>query len=121
MPVEIFWELHQQRRINEAGTDAATARTKAERIDSEVDFLKRKVEHLCLASQALWELLRDRTNLEEGDILAKMEEIDLRDGKKDGKIGHKPLVCPKCDRTANSSRTKCLYCGEVLVKDHVFE
>jgi hypothetical protein len=123
MPAELFWEMHQQRRITQAGKDATKAKSKVDRLEGDVSYLKRKVERLALASQALWELLRDHTDFEEEHILQKMQEIDLRDGAEDGKIGHKPIACPQCSRVSNSARQTCIYCGTSLhtVREHVFE
>ena len=50
-----------------------------------------------------------------GDAVLKVElatEIDLRDGKADGKITAHPLRCPSCDRVSSSRHAKCLYCGQ---------
>ncbi|MEM7254784.1 MAG: hypothetical protein AAF493_25510, partial [Pseudomonadota bacterium] len=85
--MSVFIDMHQYRRIAEAERDASTAKNKSERVDSKMDQLERRVDRLTLAAQALWELLRDTTSLTDGDVFEKMEEIDLRDGRRDGKIG----------------------------------
>ena len=123
MSAGIFWQLHHERRVSQAGRDAAKAKSKVDRIESDVSAMKRKLERLSLACQALWELLRDGTAFEEEHILRKMQEIDVRDGAADGKIGHKPIDCPVCHRKANSARQTCLYCGADLstVRQHLFE
>ena len=42
--------------------------------------------------------------------------IDLEDGKLDQrKAKTPPKPCPKCGRTLNKQRTKCMYCGELIV------
>ena len=122
MPVGLFWGVQQQ-GIAQAGQDAAKAKSKVDRLGAQVGYMERKLERLALACQALWELLRDHTDFTEEHILQKMQEVDLRDGAADGKIGHKPLTCPACNRTANSARQACLYCGASLseVRRHVFE
>jgi hypothetical protein len=107
--------------FNRAEANASSARNKSERLLAEVKSLSRRVERQSLASQALWELLRDHTDFEEEHILEKMQEIDLRDGQIDGKIGHAPLTCSKCGRPGNSSRTVCVYCGASFIRKHVFE
>ena len=121
MPVELFWEMRQQRGIAQAGADASRAKSKVERLQGEVKMLSHKVERLSLASQALWELLRDNTDFSDETILNKMQEIDLRDGQADGKIGHAPVTCPQCGREGNSVRVECLYCGTAFPRQHVFE
>jgi len=76
---------------------------------------------MALGCQAIWELLREHTDLEDEQIILKMEQIDLRDGVKDGEIGHKLLTCPSCRRRGNSTRERCLYCNTELPRGHVFE
>ena len=119
--MEIFWEMRQQKDIVGARQDASSAKNKADRMEFELSALSRKVERLSLASQALWELLRDHTDFQEEHILAKMQEIDLRDGKADGRIGQTAVVCPQCGRQGSSVRTGCLYCGTEIPRHHVFE
>jgi rubrerythrin len=43
-------------------------------------------------------------------IMNKIEEIDLRDGKADGKESQ-PTVCPDCGHTISKRRSNCFYCG----------
>ena len=87
---ENFSEYLQQREIADAREAAEFAQEKAgrnaERFHDEVRRLETKINQLALFSQALWELLREKTNLTEVDIEAKMTEIDSRDGRRDGKI-----------------------------------
>ncbi|MBM3822088.1 MAG: hypothetical protein FJ404_04200 [Verrucomicrobia bacterium] len=83
--------------------------------------MKRKADALTIACQALWELLRRNSDLSDDLLIRTMEEIDLRDGKQDGKITRRPVPCPKCRRNSQSGRSHCLYCGELLPVVHVFE
>jgi hypothetical protein len=66
---------------------------------------------LTLMNQALWELLRDHAALQEEDLIARIESIDLRDGVLDGRIGVAVAACPACGRPNRSQRPCCLYCG----------
>ncbi|MFO1519712.1 MAG: hypothetical protein U1F57_08650 [bacterium] len=43
-----------------------------------------------------------------------MTEIDLQDGKLDGKLKRKPLECKKCQRVVSPRYVKCPYCGEAV-------
>lgn len=76
---------------------------------------------MALASQAMWELVRARLEISEEELLAKMNEIDLRDGTKDDRMSTRPTSCPKCKRTSSTKNTRCIYCGELLPKPHVFQ
>jgi len=75
---------------------------------------------LALVCQALWEILRDKTSLTEDQLEEKIMEIDLRDGKKDGKMGRAVGNCPKCQKPLSQRHAKCLYCGEDIDKEHMF-
>ena len=123
MSGDLFWELHQHRRIYDAQTEAAGARSRATQVSHEIDDLRMKVDRLSLACQAMWELLRDDGAFEEERLLGKIQEVDLRDGRADGKIGASPIACPDCGRMANSRRRACMYCGASLRdgQKHVFE
>ena len=84
-------------------------------------MLEDKVDSLSLTCQALWEILRDRTKLTEEELLAKISEIDMRDGRADGKMGAKGGPCSKCGRVLNKRHLRCLYCGEHNEMDHAFQ
>lgn len=102
--------------------------SKAERAASEMEAavekmheLQQRIEKLSLCCQALWELLKDNTSLTEEDLAIKMTELDLQDGKLNGKLGKQILICPNCSRNGSSRRNACLYCGFALPKHFVFE
>ena len=118
-----LWDIHQQGQINSANDAAGDARSKAQDAERGVQNLQRQVDHLTLLSQALWELLREHTNLTEQLLLAKVADIDTRDGKADGKIGSQVFPCPSCGANCNSSSKYCTMCGGDLSKNkpHIFE
>ena len=45
-----------------------------------------------------------------------MGEIDLRDGKADGKMTRSDTDCFQCGRRLGKRRRNCLYCGANLIK-----
>ena len=79
------------------------------------------VESLALTCQALWEVARDHSRLSDEQLLAKVSEIDLRDGVADGKMGSGTEPCSKCGRTISKRHMSCMYCGEQIVKQHTFQ
>ena len=103
----------------DAGLNRANA--KADRQGYKIDDLTDKVERLSLACQGMWELIRDRTQITEQDLEAKMLEIDARDGKVDGKISTQALNCHACGRPTSSKRNRCVMCGAPLRRQHKFE
>lgn len=117
----MLWDTYQQGQINSAGLSAERAERKSDSLKDEVSRLQRQVNHLTLACQSMWELLRDRTEFSETDLEAKILEIDLRDGRADGKIGTQVLQCPACGKNTNSKRATCIMCGAPIHKPHLFD
>ena len=119
--MDLLIDLYQQGRIAQAQSKAESAVDRTKRLQEEVADLKRKADALTIACQSLWEIVRTRLSLDEQMMLAKMQEIDLRDGKLDGKIATKRISCPSCSRPNNTKRQSCLYCGTRLSGGHLFE
>lgn len=120
-----LWDIVQQIQINEVGRTAGyakdTSRSNSDRTHQEVQRLEAKIDTLAIISQALWEVVREKTDLTEKDIEARIAEIDIRDGRKDGKITGKPTQCPACDRPTHTRLKACPYCGTTLKKTHIVE
>lgn len=89
--------------------------------DAAVERMSARLDRLALASQAMWELLRDRYGVSEDELREKMAEIDLRDGRKDEAISITVLACPACGHKTNSKRPWCIVCGIPVAGKHVFE
>ena len=120
-----LWDVYQQGQIDAASANADAARDTAisaeERARREVARLEAKVDGLALVSQALWELVRERTSLTDADIRAKVSEIDERDGRVDGRLLGTPSNCEGCGRTVHTRQAACMYCGTAVHRKHVFE
>ena len=100
-PVQVF-------NSNPSGSIAGTK--------SDVRELQAQVNKLELVVEALWRQLKQHTELTEEDLIETISQIDLQDGKYDGKKAGKSFrECPACQRRINKSHTKCFYCGEVLL------
>ena len=117
----MFIDLYQQGQINDANAKAEQAKRNVDSLHQEIEELKRKSDALTIGCQALWEIVRGQLQITDRALLSKMEEIDLRDGRADGKISTVLAACPNCGRNSNSVRKSCLYCGTLLPPDpHVF-
>jgi hypothetical protein len=124
----MLWDLIQQRQIGRARDAAAQARNTAaqaassvSRTENEVAELERVVDSLMLTCQAMWELLREQGNLTDEALLQRMQEVDLRDGTQDGRMGPNASACPACSRPNHSRHGHCIYCGGLLPpSQHVF-
>lgn len=83
----------------------------AKKAISETAYLKEQVDHLHLAMQAMWDLLKEKMDLTDKDIRQKMEHLDLSDGKENGRVQSPVIHCQSCGRPISSRRKICLYCG----------
>jgi len=117
----MLWESYQQTKITRAERTAEKAQTKADRYAGDIANIKRHVDRLSLACQAMWELLREHSHLTEDDIEKKILEIDSRDGQADGRIATQFLKCESCGKPTNSKRNSCVMCGAPVRGPHAFE
>lgn len=106
-----FWDLHQQRRIDEQDSKLEKTERKHASAESRVARVEERLERLLLVNAALWELARGRLGFTEEDLIAKVSEIDLRDGAADGKRATTPRACRHCKRLNAAVHAHCLYCG----------
>ena len=118
--MSIFFDIYQQGKIAVADAKAEHAKSESERLRQQVQDLQRKCDGLTIACQSLWEIVRDRAGIGDEALLAKMQEVDLRDGQADGKISPALASCPSCGRRSNAARKLCLYCGASMPVAHVF-
>ena len=89
-----------------------------EREKIESQFLKAEIERLLMITEALWDILAEKFDLPEEELLRRIHEIDRRDGKLDGRVAPEPPdLCPKCNRTLDKKRPYCIYCGQAVARD----
>lgn len=114
----MLWDFIQQGQIGRATWAAQDAKATAKDSQAEIRQLKlhvvaieQTVERTALAAMALAEIMRDRLGVSEAEIEAKVQEIDLRDGRLDGKLRAQNQNCQHCHRPNAAHRIACLYCG----------
>jgi hypothetical protein len=107
----MIWELWQQHLIHRAEGKALDAEAKTATVVGDIVKLRDAVDRLALINRAMWELLSTRAGVSELDLIAKVEEVDLRDGKADGKLERNVRTCAQCQRTLHKRHLACLYCG----------
>ena len=105
----------------ESESMAAETASKTELLEREIRRLERRADQMALVCQALWELLRERTQLTDDDLINRVREVDLRDGVADGRMTPVPVECPACHRQSTSKRDECLYCGARLPGRNLLE
>ena len=115
-------DLLQSQQIREADSTADMAASQANRATERSVEAELNVERLRLVTQAMWEFLRERTEITDADLEAKIQEIDLRDGSSDGEMARQVAICGHGQRkTGVRSHRRCFYCGTQLEKQHVVE
>jgi hypothetical protein len=107
----IFWDLYQQNRINQAQDQAERSGSEARSAVHAVQSLESRVNSLTLVNTALWSLLQERLGLSEEQLADRVKEIDLSDGRLDGKVAPTVGVCSTCNRTMSERHRRCIYCG----------
>lgn len=98
-------------RDNRQDGQIASTRARSDEASQRVASVDVRLERMMLVNAALWELVRDSIHLSDDDLKRKIEEIDLRDGKLDGKMVTAPAACKDCGRTIGRRHQKCIYCG----------
>ncbi len=115
-----LFDIFQEGRINSAQKRAENAVQKTIDLADGADTLKRRLEVMALANQALFEILQSRLGISEEEVVLRMAEIDARDGKKDGKMSARLTQCRRCTRQVSTARQRCLYCNELIVDGALF-
>lgn len=90
--------------LDSASQTAREAKLEVQKIRDDVDNLK-------LITQALWFLLKQKTELTDEALVDMIREADQLDGKVDGRFVKIPESCPQCARPVNISTNSCVYCG----------
>ena len=91
-------------------------RSQQEDARARVRDLEHEIGRLKLLNQALWELLKQKLQINDAELEKHVTAIDLRDGVADGQITTVALKCPACSRVSSSKHWKCLYCGQEFEK-----
>jgi hypothetical protein len=107
----LLWEFQQQRGITAASSSAAKAGSKATQAQIQVRQLEDRLDKLSLICMAMWQLLSEQTALTEEQLMARIAEIDLQDGKADGKVSKTVAQCRQCGRVMSRTHSSCMYCG----------
>ena len=100
----------QNRDDGESGSRAATD------VRTQNEFIQCDVEKLFMLTEALWTILKEKHGCTDAELVQRVQEIDLRDGKLDGKVAKVNPDCPKCGRKLMGKRPVCLYCGAEVAR-----
>jgi len=96
-----------------AASEQAGAQVRARSIEN----VEAKLDRALLACEALWTLFRDRLGLTDDELIHRINELDLSDGRLDGKVSRSAVSCPSCGRAIARRFAKCMYCGQAIMQD----
>ena len=91
--------------------DSASASRIATEVRTQNEFIQCDLEKLFMLTEALWTILKEKHGCTDEELVRRVQEIDLRDGKLDGKVATVQPDCPQCGRKLMGKRPLCLYCG----------
>ena len=110
--------FYSTRPLFDNSAAATAAESAAREARSEVELLKNDVDRLLLISEALWTLLKREHGYNDEVLTQLIQEIDMRDGRLDGRTAASaPSECPSCKRVNSPRRSVCLYCGAALTSN----
>ena len=109
------------RNVAAESTGAAVdtgARADARKAASTVALMQHHVERLLMITEALWDILKEQHGYTDEDLVKRVQQIDMRDGKLDGKVAAAGVkTCPSCKRPISGRHAACIYCGRTLGDD----
>jgi hypothetical protein len=113
-----FWAVTRLADGMAATSRAGDAARQAREAQSQAAEVEAKCDRALLVCEALWTILRDKFGVSEEELVQRVNDIDLTDGRLDGKV-RKPKAhsCPSCGRTIAKRFPKCIYCGQPVVHD----
>ena len=118
--MSFFQFLTPQLAAVAASDRAETATDRARRAEQGTDDLRRQLDRLQLICEAMWTIVKERTGVDDAELARLVEEIDLRDGKLDGRAAPAAQACARCRRVVSVRTGVCLYCGTQNFKQTAF-
>jgi len=109
----------QLARANRAQTTGEIASRIATEVRTENESLRFDVEKLFMITQALWTMLKEQHGYTDEQLIDRINQIDLQDGRLDGKVAKEKIRpdCPSCGRKLIGRRPVCLYCGTEVARN----
>ena len=106
--------VHLMDKQNRDGGESVSRSATDVRAQNEI--IQCDVEKLFMLTEALWTILKEKHGCTDAELVQRVQEIDLRDGKLDGKVAKVNPDCPKCSRKLMGKRPVCLYCGAEVTR-----
>ena len=81
-----FWDFRQQQQIQNLRSEINSSSPLETK--STIEELERRLNKMTMVCMALWTFMKEKDGLTEEQLAKRIEEIDLSDGKLDGKCVH---------------------------------
>lgn len=110
------------RRINGIRSEMRSQKLAFNENELSVVSMRQDIEKLYMIVEALWGIVKQATNLKDDDLAELVRQIDMQDGKLDGRNSENAEIkkCAHCGRTLLRGQTKCTYCGGDAAEAGVF-
>jgi hypothetical protein len=109
------WRTHvTAENAADVAYDAVDAARQAGR---EIRMLRAQIDRLEMACVAMWTIVKERLKCGDEDLARLVRDIDLRDGKVDGRSKPNSPPCRRCGRGTSVRTGVCLYCGNPPPQD----
>ena len=108
----------QVARASQAQSAGERASRTAAEVRTQNEAIACDVEKLFMITEALWTILKEERGYSDDELIRRIQDIDLRDGRFDGKVAKQQNPsCPQCGRTLMNKHPVCLYCGTAVARD----
>jgi hypothetical protein len=103
----------QMAETDTAKTASQAASRAAAEVQSRNESIQFDIEKLFMITEALWNIFKDQCGYTDEHLIQMIRDIDLCDGKLDGKVAKstEPRTCTQCSRTIMRNQLRCIYCG----------
>ena len=106
--------ISEVEKADPAGSAGDAAKT---RRDVRVQQLEARLDWTLMVCEAMWSLLKEHVPVTDERLIDRITELDLADGRLDGKKTRPPTICGSCGRSVSQRFPRCVYCGEVIERD----
>ena len=78
---------------------------------NDIRTLREDLDRLHLVCRAMWEMLKQETGATDEALVERIQQLDLSDGKLDGRVRVDVVDCVACGRKIGRRHRRCIYCG----------
>lgn len=119
------FDLYQQQRIRRTDQRVSANENNNEyrhqRSRDEIDELDARIDRMMLITEAVWQLLAEKSGLDEDDLADRVRQLDKLDGIEDGRRQSLASDCGSCGAKVNPKSAICQFCGIDVPQRSIFD